>query len=361
MSPLTKTVRRFVRALLLGCGVMLLAAGVSAQSDPGPVGTTTTQSADAQVPGRITGRVVDQTGTPVVAAFVKLTGAGQASPQEQQTDDDGLYFFTNLNPGPFELTIKEEGFATKTISGELNAGETFSVPQTQLLLATANMEVRVSESEVEVAEVEIKEQMQQRVLGIIPNFFVTYEKNPAPLNTRQKMKLAWKVSVDPLTIAGAGFVAGIQQASGSFKGYGQGAQGYAKRFGSSYADITISTYMTGAIMPTIFRQDPRYIYKGTGSARSRVFYAITSAFICRGDNRQWQPNYSNVLGSLATGAIANLYYPSTDRHGAMLTFDTALIRLGESAGANIVQEFVLRKLTPSLRHKSAAQDQRQQP
>jgi hypothetical protein len=103
----------------------------------------------------------------------------------------------------------------------------------------------------------------------------------------------------------------------------------------------------------IFKQDPRYMYKGTGSGRSRLFHAVGSSFICRGDNKRLQPNYSNLIGSFATGGISNLYYPSTDRNGAMLTLETGLIRIAESAGANIFQEFIIRKLTPGLNRKAA--------
>ena len=319
----------------------------------------TQQSAEAdstsvvQTHGTISGRVIDQSGTFISAATVKLTRPDQPDPQQDQTNDDGLYAFTNVAPGPFEITIMEDGFATKTIFGTLKPGEALVLPQAQLALASTTTEVHVRESEVEIAEVEIKEQEKQRVFGIIPNFYVTYEKDPAPMNTRQKMNLAWKSSIDPLTIAGAAFVAGLQQANDSFEGYGQGAQGYAKRFGASYADITISTFLSGAVLPTIFKQDPRYMYKGTGTGRSRMFHAVASAFICRGDNKHWQPNYSNIIGSFATGGISNLYYPASDRNSAMVTVETALIRIGESAGANIFQEFVIRKLTPGLNHKAA--------
>jgi hypothetical protein len=95
------------------------------------------------------------------------------------------------------------------------------------------------------------------------------------------------------------------------------------------------------------KQDPRYFYKGTGSTRSRILYAIANSVICKGDNKRWQANYSNILGSLAAGGISNLYYPAADRNGAALTFENALIGIGSTAAANILQEFVIRKLTPN--------------
>jgi hypothetical protein len=327
-----------------------MSLSLSAQSQHSPAADSPSIE---QAHGRISGSVIDQTGTFVSAATVKLTRPDQTDPQQDQTNDDGLYSFTDVAPGPFEIVIMEDGFATKTISGTLKPGEALVLPHAELALASATMEVHVRESEVEIAEVEIKEQEKQRVFGIIPNFYVTYEKDPAPMNTRQKMSLAWKSSVDPLTIAGAAFVAGIQQANDSYSGYGQGAQGYAKRFGATYADIAISTFLSGAVLPAVFKQDPRYMYKGTGSGHSRLFHAVASAFICRGDNKRLQPNYSNIIGSFATGGISNLYYPASDRNSASVTMQTALIRIAESAGANIFQEFVIRKLTPGLKNKTA--------
>jgi hypothetical protein len=156
--------------------------------------------------------------------------------------------------------------------------------------------------------------------------------------------LAWKATVDPINFGLTGAVAGIQQAANSFSGYGQGAQGYGKRYGAAYADSVIGTFIGSAILPSLLKQDPRYFYKGTGSKRSRFAYAIANAVICKGDNGHWQPNYSGILGSLAAGGISNLYYPATDRD-ATVTFDNTLIAIGSSAANNLLQEFVIRKLT----------------
>ena len=93
-----------------------------------------------------------------------------------------------------------------------------------------------------------------------------------------------------------GAIAGVEQASNTFAGYGQGAQGYGKRFGANYADAFIDTMIGGAILPSLFKQDPRYFYKGTGTIRSRAMYAIANSVICKGDNGRWQPNYSGDSG-----------------------------------------------------------------
>ena len=117
----------------------------------------------------------------------------------------------------------------------------------------------------------------------------------------------------------------------------------------TYADAVTNTFIGSAILPSLLKQDPRYFYKGSGGARSRILYAIANAVICKGDNGRWQANYSNILGSLAAGGISNLYYPAQDRNGAGLTFENAAIEIGASAAANLLQEFVIRKLTPNVR------------
>ena len=120
-----------------------------------------------------------------------------------------------------------------------------------------------------------------------------------------------------------GAVAGIEQANHTFAGYGQGAQGYGKRFGANYADGFVGNMIGGAILPSLFKQDPRYFYKGTGPVRSRALYAIATAVICKGDNGHWQLNYSGILGGLAAGGISNLYYPASDRSGVEVTFENS--------------------------------------
>jgi hypothetical protein len=160
--------------------------------------------------------------------------------------------------------------------------------------------------------------------------------------------MAWKTSIDPVTFVMTGIFAGVEQEENTFRGYGQGTEGYARRYGSAYATGFISTMLGGAVLPAWWKQDPRYFYKGTGSTRSRTLYAIANAVICKGDNGKWQPNYSGIVGGLAAGGIANLYYPASDRDGLRLTFEDAAIGTAESAVENLIQEFVVKKLTPKI-------------
>jgi hypothetical protein len=306
------------------------------------------QQLEKQTAGTISGSVVDRLGAAICGAKVQITRDERPLTAEVFTDIDGEFSFTLISPGPFQLTITAPGFATQTLSATLEAEQSFAIPQIQMVLATAITEVRVTPPRLEVSQEQIQEQEKQRVVGVIPNFYVSYVPDAVPLTRGQKFKLAAKFTVDPFAFGITAAIAGVEQADNEFSGYGQGAQGYAKRFGAAYADFAIGTFIGSAILPSILKQDPRYFYKGTGSTHARVMYAIANAVICKGDNGEWQPNYSSILGYLAAGGISNLYYPAKNRNGAGLTFENALIGIGSTAAANLLQEFVIRKLTPNL-------------
>lgn len=294
--------------------------------------------------GTITGTVLDQTGAVSSGAKVRLTVNGDLASREVLSGNNGQFSFSGVLSGPFRLAITLTGFSTQVISGNLRAGETYIVPPIVLTVATVTTEVHVGLEPIEVARAEVKEAEHQRLLGIIPNFYVTYHADAVPLTTKLKFELAWRSSVDPFTFAGVGVLAGFQQASDDFSGYGQGASGYAKRLGASYADVLSGTFIGSALLPSLFKQDPRYFYKGTGSIRSRILYAMGSSVICKGDNKRWQPNYSGILGSFVSGGISYLYYPNSDRHGAGVMLQNSLLRIAESSFSGIFQEFIARKL-----------------
>jgi Carboxypeptidase regulatory-like domain len=355
-----KSLGRKVRRLVFGGGslpwvcpsflflwVLLLCSFPALAQSPQP-SDTPSAAAQAHAPaeplgGTISGTVADLTGAVIPGARVKLSREESLS-QETMSDSDGQFYFARVTPGSFQLTITSPGFNVQTASGILHPGEDYAVPPVLLVVATAAAEVKVAMTPVEIAEAEIKDEEKQRILGVIPNFYVTYNAAAAPLNPKQKFELAWKATIDPINFGMTGAIAGVQQAVDAFSGYGQGAQGYAKRYAASYADSAISTFIGGAILPSVLKQDPRYFYKGTGTRRSRIFYAIANAVICKGDNGHWQVNYSSMLGSLAAGGISNLYYPESDRDSTV-TFENTLIAIGSNAANNLLQEFLIRKLT----------------
>jgi hypothetical protein len=305
----------------------------------------------ALVLGSISGTIVDQTGTFVISAHIKLAREGHSGEQEVVSGEDGQFSFKSIPAGAFHLTVSAPGFSSQELPGTLAAGEALQMPTLMLNIAAATTEVHVHVTNYELAEEEIKVEETQRVLGVIPNFYVTYQQDALPLSPKQKLELAWKSSVDPVTFAASGAFAGVQQATNQFSGYGQGAPGYAKRFGASYGGAFIGTMLGGALLPSLLKQDPRYFYKGSGSTGSRILYALANSVICKGDNGRWQANYSGIAGSLAAGGISNLYYPASNRSGVGLTFENTAIGIGGSAIANIFQEFVVRKFTPHTKNK----------
>jgi hypothetical protein len=314
---------------------------------PRPSAPSAAQQSTLQTPGTVDGTVLDSSGAAVVGARITLARENQASNPDVLSGDDGQFSFANVAPGAFHLTVTSDAFAPQSCSGVLHPGEIFIVPPVVLAVATEITQVQVVLPRVELAEEEVKEQEKQRVFGVIPNFYVSYVPDAVPLTSKQKFGLAWKTTIDPVNFGVVAVIAGVQQAQNNFKEYGQGAQGYGKRYGASYADFVSGTFIGGAILPSLLKQDPRYFYKGTGTTRSRILYALANSVICKGDNRHWQPNYSGIGGSLAAGGVSNLYYPASDR-GAALIFENTLIGIGENAATNLLQEFLIRKLTSNL-------------
>jgi hypothetical protein len=299
--------------------------------------------------GTVQGVVMNREKAVYEGARVELSTNAESSPRHTTTDTEGRFVFSSVPAGPFTLTASAPGFTSAKISGNLGAGESYEAPAIVLPLAEASSEVEVTASREEIATAEVKLEEKQRVLGVIPNFYVVYDANPVPLSPRQKFSLAWRDSIDPVTFLSAGFFAGIEQAQNTFRGYGQGATGYAKRFGADYTDGFSGDMLGGALFPSLLHQDPRYYYKGRGSIASRALYAMAMALVCKGDNGHWQFDYSAVAGNLAAGGISNLYYPASDRGSFSVIATSTAIGMGEDAIGNLFQEFLVRKLTPSAR------------
>jgi hypothetical protein len=306
--------------------------------------------------GSIHGVVVDRDGTVYEGAHVALALPGPVggAAKEETSDSNGRFNFADVPPGAFRLTVSSNGFATQVVTGTLRPGESYEAKEIVLVMGGTSSEVQVTASREEIAQEELKQEETQRVFGVVPNFYVVYAPDAPPLNPKQKFNLAWRSLIDPVTFLGVGLSAGIEQASNSLSGYGQGAQGYAKRYGAGYADGFTNTMVGAVLLASWWKQDPRYFQKGTGNIRSRALYAIANAVICKGDNGHWQANYSGIVGGLAAGGISNLYYPASSRDGVRLTFENALIGTGEGAIQNLIQEFVVRKLTPHVPNYGSA-------
>jgi Carboxypeptidase regulatory-like domain len=294
--------------------------------------------------GSVAGIVTDQRGDPVPGASVSLIDAASEKPKTALTDDGGA--FTILaEAGVFDLQLTAPEFDIKTVQGEVAGNQKLDLGRIALAIRMATTEVRVTLTGEELAEEQVRLEEGQRILGVVPNFFVTYDHDAVPLHPKQKYELAWKTLIDPETIGVDLLTSGLQQGTGGLKGYGTGPDGFAKRFGASYGTSSINTMLGSAVLPSLFKQDPRYFYKGAGSVKQRALYAIGMSVICKGDNGHWQYNYSGLLGGLAAGGISNLYSPPASRNGFGLTFENTAIGIGSSAMTNLLQEFLIRRLT----------------
>ena len=263
----------------------------------------------------------------------------------ETSDSAGNFLFKAVPPGSYKLRITAPGLETFiSYVMTLHPGEHHQIPRIALPIAANTSDVTVTVTEDQIATEQIQAQIQQRALGVFPNFYTSFIWNPAPLKTKHKFYLAFRSTTDPVNFISTGIVASIQQARGTYKGYGDGPEGYGKRFGADYGNLVISRMVGGAILPSLFHQDPRYFYQGSGTTTSRALHAIGSTVITRGDNGHNQPNFSYVLGVFVAAGITNLYYPDDDRTAATI-IENAFIRLGTHTAGNLVREFLLRGIT----------------
>jgi hypothetical protein len=192
-------------------------------------------------------------------------------------------------------------------------------------------------SQREKAEEQLKEQERQRVAGVMATFNTTRNWDAVPLSSGQKYRLFFKSATDPWPFFLTGVVAGIGQAEDSYSEWGQGMQGYAKRYGAAYSDYFIGNFFGNAVLPSILHEDPRFFQKGTGRAATRALWAAASTVWCRRDNGSWGPNYANVAGNLIGAAIARVYYPASERTVSDTVNDGLTISLEGIVGAEVIE------------------------
>lgn len=296
-------------------------------------------------PGKFVGTVTDANGNSVPDATVVLQAPESSDSRTVITSENGFFEFSDVKPETsYQIKITARDFADWTSPDiTLDPGQFKILTGIQLRIEAERTTVDVHYDPVEVATEQFKAEEKQRVFGIIPNFYVAYESDAAPLTTKMKFQLALKVSADPVTAAGVALVSASRQAANSPK-YGQGWGAYGERFGAVAADGFSDIMIGGAILPSLLHQDPRYFYQGTGTTGSRIRHAMFSPFVARGDNGKWQPNYSSMGGDLASSALSNLYYPQANR-GPGLVFGNFAIGTAERIGASLAQEFIIGKFT----------------
>jgi hypothetical protein len=319
--------------VLIALGGMLFGGTVAAHS---------TDAADANL-GTVLGRVLDGSEDPVANATVVLQRSA-GDPLTVVTTDDGSFAFHNLIPGiDYQITITAQGYGDWTSSVNVEPGQEKTVTDIKLRIVAVHRAVTVSYSSKEVAAQQLKAEEQQRVLGFIPNIFVTYEPHPEPLTTQMKFHLAYKGLTHPTFFAFEALWAGVEQAA-HLTDYRLGAAGYGERLGANLASGVSEGLFANAILPSLLHQDPRYFYRGSGTKGSRAWHAVAAPFVCQGDNGKAQPNYSQMGGSLISAALSNTYYPDSAR-GAGLVFTNFGTSMGLHVALGLAQEFLLGKFT----------------
>jgi hypothetical protein len=300
-------------------------------------------SAPSPQPGTIIGTVLDVNGGVIPNAAVVLRGPSPGNDRRLLTRDTGSFQFDSVEPGTYHVVVSASDFADWTSNDVLlKPGQFFILTGITLRLSTVQTTVNAVSRE-QVAAAQVKAEEKQRVAGVIPNFYVVYDHDAVPLTAKLKFQLALKALVDPVTTAGFGFNAAIYQMAG-YPGYREGAKGYAERLGATFAGGYTNILIGDALLPSLLHQDPRYFYQGTGTTKSRLLHALANPLLTKGDDGRREINWSNIGGDLASGAIANAYYPARDR-GAWRVFSSALIGAGGRMVEGVVQEFVLQKHT----------------
>jgi len=187
------------------------------------------------------------------------------------------------------------------------------------------------------AEEQLKQQETQRVAGVMATFNTTRNPDALPLSSGQKFRLFFKSAFDPWPFGLAAAVAGIGQAQDSTPEWGQGMQGYAKRFGAGYSDYFLGNFFGNAVLPSLLHEDPRYFQKGSGKPIKRVLWAAASTVWCKRDKGGWGPNWANVGGNLIGSAIGRVYYPPANRTVSSTISDGLTVSAEGIVGAEVIE------------------------
>ncbi len=197
---------------------------------------------------------------------------------------------------------------------------------------------------------------EEHILHIVPTVDVTDPHYPVkPLTTGQKFELFTDKAFDRFTLIKAAASAGIGQAADYPQGYGQGAEGFGRRYGAAFATHVYNDFFTRFALPSLLHQDPRYFRKGEGATGPRIGYALSRVVVTQGDNGRRQFNFSRVLGNLFTAALTNAYFPEEERTAGS-TFQRAGRQLAVGAGLNVLREF-----WPQMRRKMFRRKTRETP
>lgn len=319
-----------------------LSKGSLATSPVLAAGTHPGSTAPAK-PAQLDGQVTDGTGALVPGARVDLRRTGSPVDRTTDCDKEGHFAFADLPPGEYVVAVSAAGFEPFTSAPvSLRPGEDRRLEDLSLRIPADHADAYVTLNQKQIAAAELHAAEQQRIVGF-PDFYTSFVWNAAPMNAAQKLSLGLHATTDRMAFVTAGLVASGEQIKGTFPEFGGGVRGFGKRYGAAYADGFTGKFLGGAILPSLFRQDPRYFYMGAnGTVKQRVRHAVLSAFLARGDNGHTELNYSHILGNAGAGALSTLYHPAADSAGKLALDNALLGTLGE-AGVNVVRELFLKR------------------
>jgi hypothetical protein len=341
------TPNRYPGAFLKGTQALLLIVLANGLLFAVPAFAQGTEAVNTKT-GGILGTVADVYSDPIPGALVALQGpAGNL--RTVTTNDDGSFALHDVAQGiAYQIAVTADGYADWSASVTVEPGQEKNLGEIKLRILAMQRPVTVSYSSKEVAAQQLKAEEHQRVLGFIPNIYVTYEPHPEALTTKMKFHLAYKGLTHPTFFAFEALWAGVEQ-SADTPNYRLGATGYGERFGANLASGASEALFGNAILPSLLHQDPRYFYRGSGTKRSRAWHAFIAPFVCQGDNGKLQPNYSQWGGSLISASLSNTYYPASER-GPGLVFRNFGTSMGLHVALGLAQEFLLGKFTSRGSH-----------
>jgi hypothetical protein len=204
--------------------------------------------------------VVDTNGNVIPGASVKLTAVAAFLARTVQSGTNGQFEFNELPPGSYSITVTDPAMGVFTSALiPLHASESFILPPVSLAVARATTSITVNGNSQELSVEQEQIAVKQRVVGIFPNFYSTYDWNAPPMLAKQKFQLSIRSILDPVSFLAVAGIAGAEQYRNIFPDYGGGIEGYEKRYGAAMANHVSSDLLGRAVFPVIFHQDPRFL------------------------------------------------------------------------------------------------------
>jgi hypothetical protein len=365
--PVCRTIVAITAFAMLSAGCLSEAQDLAARNSALPIAPSALLWTKVAVPPRaaepsapstasVGGTVVDTSGALIPGAKVEVDSISHESSVTALAGDDGTFQLNALKPGvTYVIRVSADGAATWTSEPIiLQPGQALTLNDIRLRIETTDS-ITVSVSRNQIATAQVQLETQQRMFGVIPNFYTVYDgANAVPLTPKLKFKLAMRTSIDPVTIAGVAFITGVKQAANT-PHYQQGAAGYGERFGETAATGVSDIMIGGAVLPSLLHQDPRYFYQGSGTGRSRLMHALSAALVARGDDGRSQFNASSVGGDLAASALQMAYYPKANRTALTFAGQFGLATAERTLNA-VLQEFLFVRFTSKAKFHIDSQD-----